>query len=169
MGALKLEITHWASADSADSARRMESLTLGGFFAYWFSGFSQGLTQGAGAYQGSDVTHPMTDWVLVSSKKFNAPLRRISPMNLDSIVRDLMLHRAWLEVGGEQADAALRVGAAPLPGLQQKGKVDLVAARRMREHDKLSYDAIGEKFGVSRAAVYLALRREEKRDLQHSK
>ena len=159
MSALQTAVAEWVDSDISEQARRMESLTLGGFFAHWFSGFSQRLGEKLLTHQGTDETHPMTAWNLVPSGKFNAPLRRISPLNLDSIVRDLLLHRAWVEVGGEQADAALRLGGAPVPGLKVKGKVDLVLARRMRDDEGMSFEAIGARFGVSRAAVYLALKR----------
>lgn len=163
MAALQAAVTAWAAADADAVERRMESLTLGGFFAHWFSGFVQKQGPTVWEYRGSDPTHPMTVWKLIPFGKYNAPLRRSNPLNLDSIVRDLLLQRAWLEVGGEAADAALLKGAAPVPGLRKKGKVDLVEARQMRERDQLSYEAIGEKFGVSRAAVFLALQREVRR------
>jgi hypothetical protein len=172
MDSLLTKIKTWVSAspaavktlqgldDDPELTRRMESLTLGGFFAHWFSGFNQTVAQSSLIHNGTDLTHPITAWKLIPTGRVNSPLRRISPLNLDAVVRDLLLHRAWLDVGGEQADAALLSGGAPLPGLRPKGRVDLLAARQMREVDQMSYAAIGEKFGVSRAAVYLALKRE---------
>ncbi|RFO96678.1 hypothetical protein DIC66_11705 [Rhodoferax lacus] len=159
MQALQGALAAWAGADSQEAVQRAESLTPGGFFAHWFSGFSQTVGRKQLLHVGTDPTHPMTAWKLVASGKYNTPLRRLSPLNFDSIVRDLLLHRAWLEVGGEQADAALLRGGAPLPGLKPASRVDLVAARQMREVQGLSFEAIGKTFGVSRAAVYLALKR----------
>jgi hypothetical protein len=171
MDILLNKITEWVNAlpqkvdsvegseESSERIRRMESLTLGGFFAHWFSGFQQTTAQNSLFHKGTDLTHPITAWKLIPKGKFNSLLRRISPLNLDAVVRDLLLHRAWMEVGGEQADEALSTGGAPLPGLRPKGKVDLIAARQMRDGEKMSYEAIGKKFGVSRAAVYLALKR----------
>jgi hypothetical protein len=159
MQALQGALAAWAGADSQEAVQRAESLTPGGFFAHWFSGFSQTVGRKQLRHVGTDPTHPMTAWKLVASGQYNTPLRRLSPLNFDSIVRDLLLHRAWLEVGGEQADAALRQGGAPLPGLKPPSRVDLVAARQMREVQGLSFEAIGKTFGVSRAAVYLALKR----------
>jgi hypothetical protein len=160
MRALQAALTQWALDDRQETAKRAESLTPGGFFAHWFSGFSHKLGHTQLLHVGTDPTHPMTAWKLVASGKHNTPLRRLSPLNFDSIVRDLLLHRAWLEVGGEQADAALQKGGAPLPGLKPASRVDLVTARQMREVQQLSYEAIGREFGVSRAAVYLALKRD---------
>ena len=159
MQALLEALTQWAGADAQQTANRAEALTPGGFFAHWFSGFSHTLGHSQLLHTGTDPTHPMTAWKLVASGRHNTPLRRLSPLNFDSIVRDLLLHRAWLEVGGEAADAALRAGQAPLPGLKRPGRVDLQAAQHMREVQGLSYAAIGKEFGVSRAAVYLALKR----------
>lgn len=149
----------------ADLNRRVESLTMGGFFAAWFSGFSNHREKNPFVHKGSDSTHSMTTWNLIPTGNVYSPLRRISPFDLDSIVRDLLLHHAWLEVGGEDADAAILAGGAPLPGLRPKGKVDVVEALRLRGEEAMSDQEIGEIFGVTRAAVYLAIKRQAARDV----
>jgi hypothetical protein len=146
----------------AQFSMRMESLTGVGYFANWFSGFSA--TNGAvgEVHAGVDSNHPMTTWRPIPKGKFNTPLRRTSSLDIAMVLRDLLMHRAWIEVGGENADAALQAGGAPLPGLKPIGKVNLALARQMRNESGMSYEAISKTFGVSRAAVYLALKRADR-------
>ena len=176
MQRLLVAITDWV-ADAARLAgnsanedaisylnRRMEFLTIGGFFAVWFFGFSNHLAKNPVVHKGSDSTHSMTEWNSIPTDKVYSPLRRISPFDLDSIVRDLLLHRSWMDVGGEDADAAILAGRAPLPGLRPKGRVDVVEALRLRIEEQMSDEDIGEIYGVTRAAVYLAIKRQAARD-----
>ena len=78
-------------------------------------------------------------------------------MSLDAVVRDILRHRAWLEVGGEAADAALRSGK-PLPSEMARQRLDTGQALRLQK-DGMSLRRIGELLGVSGPAVHKAIKK----------
>lgn len=140
------------------SDRHLLMLLPAGFFALWFAGLPEGFPE-SDLRVGTDLGHPLAR-ALLASVRISRPTPGIpSVCDLQSVVADLVSHRAWLDVGGASADSALDEGA-PVPSDIARKTVDLVEARRLRFDEKLSFRAIAERLGVTAAGVLLALRRD---------
>lgn len=148
---------------SEEIERVSEQATAHGFFRLWFGGLEN--SGDAGELEpGTDVNHPFLHRRgTVSSARFHQWANGIaSPLHfaidLNTAVRDIVLHRAWLESGGQQADAAIERGR-PVPTDRPRDRLDVQEAQRLRDREGKTFREIGALLGVSGPAVYLALKK----------
>ncbi len=141
----------------------LEQATPHGFFRLWFGGLEN--SGDAGELEpGTDVNHPFLHRRgTVSSARFHQWANGIaSPLHfaidLNTAVRDIVLHRAWLESGGQRADAATEQ-QRPVPTDRPRDRLDVREAQRLRDREGKTFREIGALLGVSGPAVYLALKK----------
>jgi hypothetical protein len=72
--------------------------------------------------------------------------------------QDLVLHRAWIGAGGDQADDAIKRGS-PIPTDRPRNRLDLEKALTLRNQERKTFREIGAILVVSGPAVYAALKR----------
>ena len=157
---------HQSSSEIKAAAGRIEDalrlLTPPGFFGLWFGGAKWA----AGDLRhGTDLDHPLLRACRPATpRSAKKPDRQESQQtlpgtcDLQQIVGDLVSHRAWLECGGEEADAAIEQGQ-PVPTKRARGRIDVNEALRLRHEEKRSFREIGAMLGVTGPAVYLALKK----------
>ena len=128
-------------------------LTPPGFFRAWFGGMVPVGVEHF-LHQGVDLSHPILRQT-VRSRTRSTKKQSIYAFNLKSVLNDLLRHRAWLEIGGEEADQALLRGEA-LPSDRPRPRMDISLAKVLRAKG-LSFRQIADELGVSGAAVHKAL------------
>ena len=142
---------------------KLRLLTPPGFFSVWF-GSAKFDAPIAEVWTGSDLDHPLVrkrSGQRRTAKKTGgssvAPVG-VGAFSLEAVVRDLVRHRAWLAVGGESADEAIKSGES-IPTMRSRRRIDLDQAICLRQKG-ISYRQIGAEFGVSGPAVYKALNKD---------
>ena len=150
-------------AANDDLEEALHDLTPPGFFRLWFGGCAY-KNAPADLQNGTDADHPIVPGSASPGgiagrgprKRSRQPTGTYS-ISLDAVVRDILRHRAWLDAGGEAADAALRSGQ-PLPSEMARHRLDIGQALRLQK-DGMSLRRIGELLGVSGPAVHKAIKK----------
>jgi hypothetical protein len=164
---LKLHVTHIldhnAQTDDQDGfngepqlgvvEESLRLLTPPGFFKMWFGGLVPDGVEHF-LHQGVDPSHPLLRQT-VRSRTRSTKKQSIYAFNLNAVLNDLLRHRVWLEIGGEEADQALLRGEA-LPSDRPRPRMDISLAKVLRAKG-LSFRQIADELGVSGAAVHKAL------------
>lgn len=150
-------------AANIDLEEALHDLTPPGFFRLWFGGCAH-KSAPADLQNGTDADHPIVSGSVAPGagvgrlpRKRNRPATGTYSISLEAIVRDILRHRAWLDAGGEAADAALRSGQ-PLPSEMARHRLDIGQALRLQK-DGMSLRRIGEILGVSGPAVHKAIKK----------
>jgi hypothetical protein len=139
----------------------LKTLTPPGFFELWCSGISSPDAT-ATDYAGNDPDHPLVRLPVepkrqVNRSKQSASLSPTSPgFSLSDMVHHLVRHRAWVDVGGEDADRAIRSGQ-PVRSVKTRRRIDVDQARCLLNAG-MSYRKIAEIFGVSGPAIFKSLK-----------
>lgn len=148
----------------ASSQRALEWLLPAAYFMLWFGG-ATAIDAPEDLKRGTDPGHPLlrlmaTGAAAPATSAAAIAMQSALPLAFDfqMIVRDLIYHRAWIEAGGAEADMAIQEGK-PVPTDRPRNRLDVEAAWRLREEQGKTFQEIGELFGVSRAAVYMALKK----------
>jgi hypothetical protein len=133
--------------------KSLRLLTPPGFFTVWFGGMVPDGVEHF-LHQGVDSSHPILRQT-VRSRTRSTKKQPIYAFNLNAVLNDLLRHRAWLEIGGEEADQAILRGEA-LPSDRPRPRMDISLAKALRAKG-LSFRQIADELGVSGAAVHKAL------------